>query len=88
MYNVQLLMVFNIIFTFIFVLCGWVFVSVSVHHMNEGLAEFRKALDPLALEFQSWEELCGYWELNLDPMENQWSLASAEKSLQPQIYIF
>lgn len=88
MYNVQLLMVFNIIFTFIFVLCGWVFVSVSVHHMNEGLAEFRKALDPLSLEFQSWEELCGYWELNLDPMENQWSLASAEKSLQPQIDFF
>lgn len=83
MYNVQLLMVFNITFAFIFVLCGWDFASVSVHHMNKGLVEFRKSLGPLALELQSWEELCGFWELNLDPLENQWSLSIAEKSLQP-----
>ena len=41
-----------------------------------------KVLDPLKQELDSCELLCGYWELNPDPLEGQAVLFIAKSSLQ------
>ena len=42
-----------------------------------------KVSDPLELELDSCELPCGYWVLNLEPLEEQSVLLTAEPSLQP-----
>lgn len=73
----------------IFTSCVCVF-YVSVYALCACLVPMeaeRKVLDFLILSYSS-ESLCGCWDLNSSPLQEQPMLLTAEPSLQPRIFIY